>query len=188
MFKEIAITVFSIITSPGSTWKKLSGKDEEQDSFLSQFIYPLMGITALAVFVSFLLTRTTFDLQIALKETMTILVSLFLGFFSASFLLNEMMIRFFDKNSDIKLSQRFTGYTISFTMAVTIVMYLLPDFSFLRFAPLYIFYVAWEGSKYYLNIADEKRVRFTVFTTLILLLSPEIIKQVMFFIMPGIKA
>ena len=188
MFKAIAITIFSLVTSPGSTWKNLAIKDEEHDSFLSRFVYPLMGITALAVFVSFLLTRTTFDLQMALKETMTILVSLFLGFFSASFLLNEMMIRFFQKNSDIKVAQRFTGYTISFTMAVTIVMYLLPDFSFLRFAPLYTFYVAWEGAKYYLNIANEKQKRFTVLATLILLLSPEIIKQVMFFIMPGIKA
>lgn len=187
MFKEIAITIFSLVTSPGSTWKKVLGKEEDQDTFLSRFVYPLMGITALAVFVSFLLTRATFDLQEALKEMMTILVSLFLGFFSASFLLNEMMIRFFEQTPDLKLVQRFSGYALSFTMAVTIIVYLLPDFSFLRFAPLYTFYIAWEGSKYYLNITDKKRIRFTIFSTLILLLSPEIIKYVMFLIMPGIK-
>ena len=118
---------------------------------------------------------------------MTILVSLFLGFFSASFLLNEMMVRFFEQTPDLKLVQRFSGYALSFTMAVTIIIYLLPDFSFLRFAPLYTFYMVWEGSKYYLNITDEKRIRFTIFSTLILLLSPEIIKYVMFLIMPGIK-
>ena len=86
------------------------------------------------------------------------------------------------------LSQKFAGYLLSLLMIVTIAMNILPDnFSFIRFAPLYVIYVAWEGLKYFFNVPDSKRMTFIVLVSLIILISPIIIERIMFILMPGIR-
>lgn len=187
MFKDIFLTIFSLITSPGATWQKLSEREEDHHSFLNRFMYPLIGLTALAAFVGFFFGRKHFDLQLAIKETTTVLVTSFVGFFIAAFLLDEVLQRFFNKAKAPKLSQRFTGYVFSISLVVYIIMDLLPDFSFLRFAPLYTIYVIWEGAKNYMDIPENKRVAFVVAASLILFISPAVIEKAMYFLMPGIR-
>lgn len=188
MFKKIFKTIFLLTTAPGQTWKELSEEDEAHDSFLNKFIYPLIGLTSIAAFVGFFFGRKQFDVQLALKETCTVLVSSFVGFYMAAFLLDEILhLPYFGKEKNSKLTQRFVGYALSFGFVVSIIMDLLPDFSFLRFAPLYIIYLVWEGSKSYLNIPENKQVAFVIVSSIVILLSPAIIERIMFFLMPGIK-
>ena len=105
----------------------------------------------------------------------------------ASFLIDELLQKFFDREKNPKQVQLFVGYTLSVYMLITIFLNLFMGmFSFLRFAPLYIIYVIWEGSKYYMDINENKRLIFVVLSSLILIFSPDIIERFMFILMPGL--
>ena len=98
-----------------------------------------------------------------------------------------MLQKFFDREKNPKQVQLFVGYTLSVYMLITIFLNLFMGmFSFLRIAHLYIIYDIWEGSKYYMDINENKRLIFVVLSSLILIFSPDIIERFMFILMPGL--
>ena len=174
MFKNIVSSLFALVAAPGKAWQSISSKEESQATFLNGYLYPIMGITALSVFVNLL--NDQFTLEKALKLMTIDFVKFFVGFYIASFLIDELLQKFFDREKNPKQVQLFVGYTLSVYMLITI----------LRFAPLYIIYVIWEGSKYYMDINENKRLIFVVLSSLILIFSPDIIERFMFILMPGL--
>ena len=71
MYKEIIKWVIAIISQPGKAWDMLSRKEEKGDEFLSRFIYPLIGLVTVAAFLGVLFTRKEFDVELALKSSIT---------------------------------------------------------------------------------------------------------------------
>ena len=175
MFKNIVSSLFALVAAPGKAWQSISSKEESQATFLNGYLYPIMGITALSVFVNLL--NDQFTLEKALKLMTIDFVKFFVGFYIASFLIDELLQKFFDREKNPKQVQLFVGYTLSVYMLITIFLNLFMGmFSFLRFAPLYIIYVIWEGSIYYMVIIENMRLLF----------SPDIIERFMFILMPGL--
>ena len=139
MFKNIVSSLFALVAAPGKAWQSISSKEESQATFLNGYLYPIMGITALSVFVNLL--NDQFTLEKALKLMTIDFVKFFVGFYIASFLIDELLQKFFDREKNPKQVQLFVGYTLSVYMLITIFLNLFMGmFSFLRFAPLYIMY------------------------------------------------
>lgn len=185
MFKNIISNLFALVAAPGKAWQNISSKEESSAAFLNGYLYPIMGLTALSVFAN--LFNDQFTLERALKLMTINFVKFFVGFHIASFLIDELLQKFFEREKNTKQVQMFAGYTLSVYMLITIFLNLLMGmFSFLRFAPLYIIYVIWEGSKYYMDINENKRLLFVVLSSLILLFAPDIIERFMFILMPGL--
>lgn len=141
MYKEIFKLVVAIISQPGKAWDILTRKEEKDDEFLSRFVYPLIGFVTVAAFLGVLFTRKEFDVELALKSSIRTLVAAFGGFYLASYLLNEIWQGWFKREKDMKLCQRFVGYSSSLMFALNIVLMLLPEFFFLRIFVLYTFYI-----------------------------------------------
>ena len=140
MYKEIFKLVVAIISQPGKAWDILTRKEEKDDEFLSRFVYPLIGFVTVAAFLGVLFTRKEFDVELALKSSIRTLVAAFGGFYLASYLLNEIWQGWFKREKDMKLCQRFVGYSSSLMFALNIVLMLLPEFFFFRMGrgrPLY---------------------------------------------------
>ena len=111
MFKDLFNTAISLIMRPSVSWKELSEKrTDEQETFLSNYVYPFIGLITLVAFIGVLFTRKGFDVQTALKESILVFLSLFGGFFLASYLLNELRYRVFRRERDMRLCQYFIGY------------------------------------------------------------------------------
>lgn len=187
MYKNIFKWVILIISQPAKAWGLLVQKEEKGDEFLSRFVYPLIGLLTVAAFLGVLFTRKEFDVELALKSSIKTLVSSFGGFYLSAYLLNEVWQGLFKREKDMKLCQRFVGYTSSLMFALHIVLMLLPEFFFLRIFILYTFYIVWEGAGPYMQVEEQIRLKFVGIATAIILLTPALIEFLLFLLMPGLR-
>ena len=177
MYKEIFKLVVAIISQPGKAWDILTRKEEKDDEFLSRFVYPLIGFVTVAAFLGVLFTR----------KSIRTLVAAFGGFYLASYLLNEIWQGWFKREKDMKLCQRFVGYSSSLMFALNIVLMLLPEFFFLRIFVLYTFYIVWEGAGPYMQVEEKIRLKFVGIATGLILLTPWLIEVILSMLMPGLR-
>lgn len=188
MFNNLFKTAISLIFKPANTWNELGKKQsDDHEKFLLGFVYPIIGLVTLSAFLGILLTRKVFDLQIALKESLVALFSVFGGFFLASWLINEVLRVVFHREPNYKLCQRFTGYSSSLLYCLNIVLSLIPEFFFLRLFVLYTIYMVWEGAVPYIDIKESEQLKFVSITTLIIIATPWIIEFILGWLMPGLR-
>lgn len=187
MYKEIIRCVIAIISQPGKAWDMLARKEEKGDEFLSRYIYPLIGLVTVAAFLGVLFTRKEFDVELALKSSIKTLVASFGGFYLGAYLLNEVWQGWFKRAKDMKLCQRFVGYSSSLMFALNIVLMLLPEFFFLRIFVLYTFYIVWEGAGPYMQVEEKERLKFASVASVIIMLTPIVIGLLLSMLMPGLN-
>ncbi len=175
-----------LIFAPAKAWKKIIRDKETETVIRTNFVFPLMGLVAAASLVGLLFSGA--GLPIALKAACVSFLSLFLGFFSASYLLNELM-PWFGVKKNLPRIQIFVGFSSCILYLMTFITELrfLSEFFFLQIFILYTFYVIWESvGIYFKEVATEERNYFVVCSTLLILLSPIVIRKIMGFLMPGL--
>lgn len=187
MFKELYKTTISLIIKPSIAWQELNARHtENNEKFLSDYVYPFIGMIVAATFLGELFSLKEFDLQIALKSAILDAISYFGGFFLASYLINESLVRFFHHERNMSICQRFTGYSSALMFTVTILLKLIPEFFFLQFALLYTFYIVWEGAQQYMDIDEAKQLKFVTISTIIIVATPQILASVIGLLIPGL--
>jgi hypothetical protein len=189
MYQELIKRVIAIVSQPGKAWRELAEKEEKGDDFLTRFVYPLIGLITVAAFVGILFKQKEFNTEIALKTSVKALVSYFGGFFLAAYFLNELWQVMFGQEKDLKLCQRFTGYSSALMYSLAIILSLLPasDFFFLYAFLLYTIYIVWEGATPYMKVPDAARVKFTIVASVLIVALPFIIEYLLFMLMPGLR-
>lgn len=187
MYRSILQTILNLGISPVPFWKGLGEGGDFKETFLSKFLYPLLGFTAVATFIGLLFRFKEYNIEYALKTATVTFVSLFAGFFLAAFLLNEVAKKFFAQPDNLPRTQQFVGYVSSLGYAIISLQALFYDLFFLKFFLLYAIYLIWVGSEHFLQIPEKKRYQFMIVATLILYLSPTFIQYLMFKLMPGLS-
>lgn len=187
MFKNLFNTTIALVFRPSEAWKDLRAKRaDDHESFLSGYIYPYIGMIAVAAFVGILFSRKEFDFQIALKTSILECLSAFGGFFLASYLVNELWRALFHRASDIKLCRSFVGYASSLMFALTIIESLLPAIFFLRIFSIYTIYIVWEGAVPYMEVDESEQFKFVTIATMMILLTPFALNLMLRWLMPGL--
>jgi len=187
MFNEIYKRLVGLIIKPGETWEQLHRKEETQKTFLARFIYPLIGLITLAAFLGVLFTRKEFDFEVAFKITIRTFVAVAGGFFLGAYLLNEVWKGVFKQSSNTELCRFFVGCSSALMFVLNIVTALLPEFFFLNVVVLYTVYIIWEGSIFFMEVREEVRLKFTVFASFIVIVTPFFIEQALRMLMPGFR-
>jgi hypothetical protein len=187
MYNDIFHRLTGLIFKPAETWEKLAHRNEDQEAFLSRFVYPLIGLIALSAFLGVLFTRKEFDFEIALKASIKALISSIGGFFLSVYLINEVRTRFFKRPQDMKLCRYFTGYASSLIFTLNIVLALLPEFFFFHFTVLYTFYIIWEGTRWFMKLEDNQRLPFSIVASVVIIITPLAIDVLLFLLMPGLR-
>jgi hypothetical protein len=194
MYKELFRTVISLITKTGYTWKELAEKEEKGDEFLTRFVYPLIGLVTASAFIGVLFTEQTFSVEYALKLSIKALLSSFGGFYLTAYLLNELQKGFFEQSDNPRLCQRFVGYASAPMLTLYIVLALIPlfplsDLFLLRIILLYLYtaYMVWEGALPYMKVEERRRMPFTFITAFLIVAAPELIHNILFLLMPGMR-
>ena len=100
-------------------------------------------------------------------------------YFLAAYAINQMGIKMFGMTNDIPLAQQFAGYALVVTFLLHIVTGLLPDFSIIGWLlQFYIVYVVWEGARVVMLVEEKNRLRYTIFSSILLILCPAVIQVV----------
>jgi Protein of unknown function (DUF1282). len=188
MYKKLFNIAISLIFKPSEAWVKLKDRRKDDDeSFLSDYIYPFIGFITIAAFLGILFTRKEFDVQIALKASILSLMSVMGGFFLASYIVNEMWYKLFHRENDFKLCMYFVGYSSSLMFLLNILLSLLPEFFFLRIFVLYTIYIMWEGVIPYMGVNESEQLKFVSLSTIIVIATPLAIEFILGLWMPGLK-
>ena len=189
MSKELFKWVVALIYQPGKAWRELAKKEEKDDEYLLRFVYPLIGLVTIAAFIGVLFAAKEFNVELALKTAVKVFVSHFGGFFLSAYLLNEIWISLFKQESDLKLCQRFVGYSSAMIFALNIILSLLPvsEFFFLHAFTFYTIYIVLEGTGPYMKVAAGVRMKFIVIASVLIMSLPVIIGILLYMLMPGLR-
>ena len=180
MFKEIVFTIIRMITVPDISWRKLS-VDKNHEFFLNRYLYPIFGVISLASFVGGLWFVPDGSLQVALKETIISLVTVYGGYYIGSYILNEFLPRLGISKNQTEV-QQFVGYASSLIYALFIVLPFLSDFFILWVFALYTVYIVYTGYGLYIIGKEETRMSFTGIATALILLTPALINTILSFL------
>lgn len=179
MWKGIFSSIFHFIFSPKKAWTLK--RDEDHPVFLNQFLYPVFGLIALATFVGGMRFLEKSDIQWALKQTIAVVTALFSGFYATSYLLNELFPKF-GITKNLETAQRFIGYSSVVPYLLFFVTPLLPQFSIIWLAAIYIVVVVYIGTDVYLGVSGNKRIGFTVIASLLIVLVPALVQLLLEFL------
>lgn len=180
-YKSIQQIALRLISSPARAWEEIRLQTDPRRVFTA-FVYPMIGLCGLSVFIGTLVDYGwggPQSFQLAMTRCCAVAVALFGGYFLAAWLINAFCTRFLHRPSDLPGIWQFSGYALVVLFLLRIILGILPDFQIIALLlQFYTLYIVWEGSRALLDIAEAHRLRFTLVSTLLLILCPWLIEWV----------
>lgn len=175
-YKELAKTALRLLSVPAKAWAEIT-IGEERKEVATNFVYPLIGLCGLSVFLGTLIRKldSASAFQDAMKPCCATFVSLFGGYFLASYLIDWMGQKLFKRASQLQLIQQFVGYSMVVIFVLHIVNGLLDVKILHLILQFYIILVAYEGTRQLLHVQEKNLTRYTLIASAIMLLAPFII-------------
>lgn len=178
-YKSLFHTALLLISSPARAWEEIR-LEEDRRTVFTAFVYPMIGLCGLSVFIGSLLLKGWSgpeSFQYAMTQCCAVAVSLFGGYFLAAYLINALRVRLFMQDDDINLTRQFAGYAMVVPFLLQIIIGVLPDFNIIAMLlQFYIVYVVWEGSCSLMEVEEKDRLRFTVISSILLIVCPTVIQ------------
>ena len=158
-YKSLFHTALLLISSPARAWEEIR-LEEDRRTVFTAFVYPMIE-----------------SFQYAMTQCCAVAVSLFGGYFLAAYLINALRVRLFMQDDDINLTRQFAGYAMVVPFLLQIIIGVLPDFNIIAMLlQFYIVYVVWEGSRSLMEVEEKDRLRFTVISSILLIVCPAVIQ------------
>ena len=180
-YKSILQIALRLISSPARAWEEIRLQTDPRRVFTA-FVYPMIGLCGLSVFIGTLVDYGwggPQSFQLAMTRCCAVAVALFGGYFLAAWLINAFCTRVLHRPSDLPGIWQFSGYALVVLFLLRIILGILPDFQIIALLlQFYTLYIVWEGSRALLDIAEAHRLRFTLVSTLLLILCPWLIEWV----------
>ena len=174
MLKQVFILIYQLIAEPGKTWTRLLVNQEQGSAgFYKGYLYPIFGIIALFSFIGILIGDTKPDFLQTASKAVVKQLAIYLGsFYLASHILSEYVYPKFKKEKNKPLSEKFVGYSSALVYVVAMASSLFPSLFFLQILAFYSIFMIWQGAIHYVKIEENNWVKFTVHSSLVVLLSP----------------
>ncbi len=180
-YKELIHITLRLISSPAQAWEEIRLEEDRRKVFTA-FVYPMIGLCGLSVFIGSLLTMGwggPQSFQYAMTRCCAVAVALFGGYFLAAYLINVMGVRWMRMPDQLPLVQQFAGYALVVVFLLRIVLGILPDFQIIAMLlQFYTVYIVWEGSARLLRVTDANRLRYTLMTSVVLIVCPMLIEWI----------
>ena len=166
----------ALLSTPAKTWEEIADRGEQR-LVLPGFVYPMIGLCGLSEFIGAFIGRDFVPdvFQVALTRSCGVAVSLFIGFFLASYLIKLINVRFDCHKSEGDI-QVFVGYSMVVTFVLQIISGLFSILIIHWLLQIYTLFVVFEGARRLMKIQELRLTMYTIVTTLIILLSPTVIE------------
>ena len=175
-YKELFHRVVALLSSPAKAWEEIANRGEER-LVLPGFVYPMIGLCGLSEFIGAFIGRDFMPdvFQVALTRSCGVAVSLFIGFFLASYLIKMINSKFDCDRPDDEI-QVFVGYSMVVTFVLQIISGLFSILIIHWILQIYTLFVVFEGARRMMKIAESRLTMYTIVSTLVILLSPTLIE------------
>lgn len=178
-YKDLFNRVVLLISSPAKAWVEIEC-EENRKQVLSMFVYPLIGLCGLSVFVGTFIGNTAgvSAFQIAMTRCCATFVSLFGGFFLASYLSNMLGKQMLERDDQMELNQQFVGYAMVVTFVLDIISGLF-SLSILHWIlQFYTVLVVYEGARSLMDVEEKFLTRYSLIVSIIVIVCPALIAVV----------
>jgi len=178
-YKELFNRMLLLLSSPAKAWADIAQEDNRK-KVMSEFVYPLIGLCGLSVFVGTFIGNTAgvSAFQIAMSRCCATFVSLFGGFFLASYLMNLLGKNVLGRDDEKDLNQQFVGYAMVVTFALDIVSGLF-SISLLHWIfQFYTIFVVYEGARTLMGVDTKNLTRYSLIASVIIIVCPGLIATV----------
>lgn len=174
-YRDLFKIAFLLISSPAKAWEEIR-VEEDRRKVLMGFVYPMIGLCVFAAFLGSLFRHGWGGpeaFQIAMRQCCIIAVALFGGYYLTSYIINSVGVKLFGLPDDNGAAQQFVGYALVVAFCAYIIEGFFPTISLiLLFLQLYTVYIVWEGVPLMTTIKEEQRLKYTLFTSIIIILCP----------------
>ena len=178
-YKSLLDKIVKLISSPREAWNDIDSEIQDK-KVVSDFVYPLIGLCALSEFIGVFLGKDMSAelFQMALTRSCAIAVSLFGGFFLAAYLLEKIGRKYFGSYLGIDSIQILVGYSMVVLFVLDIIggLFLIDVLHWIL--QVYTFFIVFEGARSFIKISEKQLTTYTIVASLIILLSPALIKTV----------
>jgi len=178
-YKELFNRVLLLLSSPAKAWKDIALEDE-QKKVMSEFVYPMIGLCGLSVFIGTFIGNTAgvSAFQIAMTRCCATFVSLFGGFFLASYLINLFAKNTMGREDEKELNQQFVGYAMVVTFVLDIITGLFAISLLHWIFQFYTIFVVYEGARILMNVKEKDLTRYSLITSVIIIVCPSLIATI----------
>ena len=178
-YKELFNRVLLLLSSPAKAWKDIALEDE-QKKVMSEFVYPMIGLCGLSVFIGTFIGNTAgvSAFQIAMTRCCATFVSLFGGFFLASYLINLVAKNTMGREDEKELNQQFVGYAMVVTFVLDIITGLFAISLLHWIFQFYTIFVVYEGARILMNVKEKDLTRYSLITSVIIIVCPSLIATI----------
>ena len=179
-YKELFNRILQLISSPSEAWKEIS-QETDRRKVMGAFVYPLIGFCGLSVFIGTFIGNTAEAneaFQVAMTRCCATFVSLFGGFFLASYLTNLLGQKLFYREDENELCQQFVGYAMVVTFVLDIIGGLFSISLLHWILQFYTIFVVYEGSGRLMKVSEEEHTKYTLFVSLFVIVCPILISNV----------
>ena len=178
-YKELFNRMVLLMSSPAKAWAEIVGEDDRK-KVMSEFVYPMIGLCGLSVFLGTFIGNTegVSAFQVAMTRCCATFVSLFGGFFLASYLTNLLGQKMLGREEEKELNQQFVGYAMVVTFVLDIVSGLFA-ISILRWIlQFYTVFVVYEGARSLMDVDEKDLTRYSLCAAVIIMICPSLIATV----------
>ena len=178
-YKELFNRTVQLISSPAQAWLDIA-KEEDRKKVMSEFVYPMIGLCGLSVFIGTFIGNTAgvSGFQIAMTRCCATFVSLFGGFFLASYLTNLLGKKMLEREEETDLNRQFVGYGMVVIFALNIISGLFSISILHWILQFYTVFVVYEGARSLMNVDEKNLTRYTLCASVIIMLCPSLIASV----------
>lgn len=175
-YKELLNRTTLLISAPAKAWAEIVNESSRK-KVMSEFVYPMIGLCGLSVFIGTFIGNTAgvSAFQIAMTRCCATFVSLFGGFFLASYLTNLLGKQILGREDELELNQQFVGYALVVTFVLEIITGLF-SLSILRWIlQFYTVFVVYEGASALMEVEKKDLTRYSLIASVIIMICPSLI-------------
>lgn len=178
-YKELFNRTLLLLSAPAKAWAEIVCEDNRK-KVMSEFVYPMIGLCGLSVFIGTFIGNVAgiSAFHIAMTRCCATFVSLFGGFFLASYLTNLLGKNTLGREDDKELNQQFVGYAMVVIFVLNIISGLF-TVSLLRWIfQFYTVFVVYEGAKTLMGVDEKNLTRYSLIVSVIIMVCPSLIATV----------